>query len=530
MTDAAKSAASVPPAHRRISERVSHALVRAGNRTVLVDDWNRWTGRELLEAARAMARALLDISAPGELRVLLSAPNSGENVIAWLATMLAGGVWSSVNPRYADAEKTDLIARFDPTIMLTDPASADALGAANACEVIAFEPGDPRSEFSELLRRARSTGSLPDIDPHAPAAVGFTSGTSGRPRGVIHSQHNLLLAAEGNLSTHKPDGPIGVVLSTTVLNILVLGPLQALLAGRQAVLAASTHAEYLARWSRQHRIAEIGVPPTIIHDLLDAAESAADPGIVPEWFETGGAACTSELQERFARITGRRIHRAYGLTEAPGTVALARGDRADPLSASGVALPHVTLAIRDASGATLPAGETGEICVAAANRGPLAGLYTPMLGYWDEPTQQLPVEKGVLRTGDLGFLDGDGRLTITGRKSALIIRGGANISPAEVEEVLVRHPAVADAAVFGVPDARLGETVAAAITLVPGAAPPTTEALREFASAHLARYKTPRFVVVLPAIPRNPTGKAMREPLLASLAQSHPEISEGMRA
>lgn len=449
------------------------------------------------------------------------APNCAESVILWLGTMAAGGIWTSVNPKYAAVEQHSLVERFSPTLLVVDGKSvgSEVTDAAPAAAVVPVSAGAGLAAL--LTGSSGAAPAPPEIDPNAPAAVGFTSGTSGRPRGVLHSQAGLLLAAEANLQIPKPSGALGVVLSTMVLNIMVLGPLQGLLAGRTVVLANRTDGEYLARWCVEHAIAEIGVPPAIVHDLLEQSDRLRDGRVMPQRVETGGAACNSDLQSRFHSVTGRRLIRCYGLTEAPGTVAMSRAE--DPFSAesSGRAMPHVTVTIRGEDGQTLPAGVQGEICVSAATDGPLVGRYLPMSGYLDG-ADPVPVHDGVLHTGDLGRLDADGRLFVTGRTSALIIRGGANISPAEVEDVLVSHPAVDDAAVFGVPDERLGEVVAAVIVVADDCTAPSAEELRVHAERFLARYKLPKHVIVVPEIPRNATGKPDRSGLLSAVDRAIP--------
>lgn len=500
----------MPAARSPIAARVGSSLDAAPDRVALVDDWRTYRAGEVADLLTAVAAALADRDGRG-LRVLMVAPNCAESVILWLATMAAGGLWASVNPRYAAAEQAALVQRFRPTLLVTGEDSPLEFAGA---EVVRIRPGRALGELVD--GRGDDDVPVPDVDPHAPAVVGFTSGTSGRPRGVLHSQAGLLVSAEANLLIGKPAGALGVVLSTMVLNIMVLGPLQGLLSGRTVVLANRTDGAYLAKWCVDHQVTEIGVPPTIIHDLLDQYDRAGDQRIIPERVETGGAACTPDLQARFHQATGRRLIRAYGLTEAPGTVAMESAHGIAMPQSSGTAMPHVLLSIRDADGMILPDGVEGQICVSAALEGPIAGRYVPMVGYLDEDQSPPPVRGGALYTGDLGRLDGDGRLFVTGRMSSLIIRGGANISPAEVEDVLIGHPAVADAVVFGVPDTRLGETVAAAIVAADGGADPDFGELRDYTARFLARYKVPKDILAMPAIPRNPTGKPDREALLAA--------------
>jgi acyl-CoA synthetase (AMP-forming)/AMP-acid ligase II len=158
----------------------------------------------------------------------------------------------------------------------------------------------------------------------------------------------------------------------------------------------------------------------------------------------------------------------------------------------------------------------GEICVAPTASGPWTGVYTPMLGYWNKPHATAEaLRDGIYHSGDLGFLDNDGRLFIRGRRSELILRGGANVYPAEVERILREHPAVADAAVFGIADERLGQRVAAAVILAPDACA-TPDELREHCRAELARYKAPDDIRVVATLPRNAMGKVLKRDLAAT--------------
>jgi acyl-CoA synthetase (AMP-forming)/AMP-acid ligase II len=182
-------------------------------------------------------------------------------------------------------------------------------------------------------------------------------------------------------------------------------------------------------------------------------------------------------------------------------------------------MAHLEIEILAEDGRVLPAGEVGEITVRAAREGAFAGVYTPMLGYWNRPEASAEaLHDGRYHTGDLGTFADDGNLYIRGRRNELILRGGANVYPAEVERVLQEHAAVAFAAVFGVPDERLGERVVAAIETVPDADVPGAEELRAFCRARLARYKVPDRIGVVAAMPRNAMGKIVKRELQGHFA------------
>ena len=184
--------------------------------------------------------------------------------------------------------------------------------------------------------------------------------------------------------------------------------------------------------------------------------------------------------------------------------------------AGHTALPHLAVRVVGDDGSPVEPGAVGEICVAPATEGEWADEYRPMLGYWEQPeATAATLRDGVLHTGDLGTVDGDGNLHVRERKSLLIIRGGANVYPAEVERVLDGAPGVAASVVLGIPDERLGERVVAIVEPEPGAVPLDLEAVRAHCAEHLARYKVPDRIIVVDAFERSSMGKIVRRGLAA---------------
>jgi acyl-CoA synthetase (AMP-forming)/AMP-acid ligase II len=222
---------------------------------------------------------------------------------------------------------------------------------------------------------------------------------------------------------------------------------------------------------------------------------------------TGGADCPEEIRTAFSEKFGLPVLATYGLTEAPTVVAIDdRSGGSHVAGASGNVLPHLSVRIAGEGGAPVAEGESGEICISAAD-----DRYTPMLGYWARPDATAEtLADGELRTGDIGFLDAEGRLHVRDRKSLVILRGGANVYPAEVERVLLEHPQVRAGAVFGVPDERLGERV---VCLVEADGDIDLNELRGHHLANLARYKVPERIEVVDTLPRNAMGKIVRTEL-----------------
>jgi acyl-CoA synthetase (AMP-forming)/AMP-acid ligase II len=242
-----------------------------------------------------------------------------------------------------------------------------------------------------------------------------------------------------------------------------------------------------------------------------------DPGIDPRLLSslrevwTGGGPCPEDLLAAFEARFAVPLRQSYGLTEAPTVVTIDPVGGEHVEDGSGVALPHLDVHICDDHGNRLPSGQLGEIAVGAVGDGPWAGEYLPMLGYWKDEAVE-PFVGDRLYTGDIGLIDGAGYLFVRDRKKLLIIRGGANVYPAEVERVIERLPGVRASAVIGLPDPRLGQRVAAAIEVDTDAGV-TPQAVIDHCRAHLARYKVPEEVVIVDAFPRNAMGKVKRDPL-----------------
>ncbi|MBW1883377.1 MAG: acyl--CoA ligase [Deltaproteobacteria bacterium] len=487
----------------------------------LVGRHGRYSYRELDAAVAVAAAALHGLGLRAPDRVAVCLPNDVDIVIAFLATQRLGLVWVGVNRPFAPAEKA---------YILRDSGARAYLVAADFAEEVAkrrdelpdlefivrIDPESPACQWRQALAAA-SEASVPgiEIDPFAAAAIAYTSGTTGFPKGAVHSQHNLLLVgAVGKIYRNMPNPPMhGVVLPMTILNLIVLGPLSVLYDGRCVVAMDRIDALGVAEWVREEQIGAFDGVPTIIHDLLthpdvtkDDLKSLTAPGM-------GGADSPPEIVKLFRERFGGEVIIGYGMTEAPTAVTWTDGSVPPGPGLCGLPVPQVEIEIVDESGALLPVGEVGEICVRPASSGELAGVYTPMLGYWRNPEASAKaLAGGRYHTGDLGFFESDGNLYIRGRRNELILRGGANIYPAEIERVLGLHLEVEAAAVFGIPDTRLGERVAAVVQRSHGSSLDEA-AVKHHVGEQLARYKVPEFVRFVDDMPRNAMNKIVKKKL-----------------
>jgi acyl-CoA synthetase (AMP-forming)/AMP-acid ligase II len=488
----------VPPSVARVLDA---ALAADPDREALVTRSRRLTYAELDREADRAAHALRALGVgPGD-RVAASLPNDAPVVVAFHGAMRLGAVWVGVSRALAAPEKRFLLEDSGAALLLADDDVGD-LG-------VRLVGGE---EWAAALDAAPDGPVGVDVDPHGPAGVAYTSGTTGRPKGAVHSQHTLLAPGAVLVETrgYGPDLRKGDCFPFTVLNLAVLTTLLVSQAGGCSIVMDRIDAEGVADWIRRERVTTWNGPPALLHDL------ATDPAVAPSdlasltevW--TGGADCPEAIRSRFEARFGLPVVATYGLSEAPTVVAI------DPLAgphvagASGRPLPHLAVRIAGPDGSTLPPGSTGEVCVGPA---PGDDRYRPMLRYWQRPDATASaLAGGELHTGDVGFLDGDGYLHIRDRKSLVVIRGGANVYPAEVERVLLDAPGVAAAAVLGVPDERLGERVVAVVEPEAGG-PFDAAAVRDHCLAHLARYKVPERFVPVDRLPRNAMGKIVRADL-----------------
>jgi acyl-CoA synthetase (AMP-forming)/AMP-acid ligase II len=488
--------AAIPSSVAHVFDRV---LADAPEREALVTRTQRLTYRELDGLADRAAQALLAMGVgPGD-RVAASLPNEADVVVAFHGAMRIGAVWVGINRALALPEKQFLLSDSGSALLLSDDELPD-LGV----RVV------PVGEWRAAVASAATEPAGIDVDPFAPAGLAYTSGTTGHPKGAVHSQWNLLVPGAVLVETrgYGPDLRKGDCLPLTILNMVVLTTLLVAQAGGTCIVMDRLDPEGVAEWVRDERITTWNGPPALLHGLAtNEAVASSDLATLDEVW-TGGADCPEAIRTMFEARFGQPVLATYGLSEAPTVVSIDPRGGPHVDGSSGRPLPHLAVRIADAAGTTVPIGETGDVCIGAADE-----RYRPMLGYWERPeaTAESLVD-GELRTGDVGFLDDEGLLHIRDRKSLVIIRGGANVYPAEVERVLQAASGVAACAVLGVPDERLGERVVAIVELLPGAAA-DDEALREHCLANLAKYKVPERFVVVDAFPRNAMGKIVRKDL-----------------
>ena len=478
------------------------------NRKALVTSSATLSYEELDSEADAAAAALWDRGVrPGD-RVAASLPNDVDIVVAFHAVMRVGAIWVGIAKALAVPEKEELLAASEPSLLLAETHTVEAHGARWAS--VAVDPSDRSWGWPAEVAAAQGAKRLASPDPKAPAAIAFTSGTTGTPKGIVHSQENLLLPAAVlaesrgyNEQTRKGD-----CLPLTILNLQVLTSLVTSKAGGTCILTERRDSKGVSEWLGQEAITVWNGVPALLHSMVhdEDLDPATFVALREVW--TGGSACPLELIRAFESRFGASVYQTYGLTEAPTIVTVEQIGHKSPEGSSGVALPHLDVHVRDDEEKRLRYGEMGEICVSAITTGPWTGRYHQMLGTWRDGEVEKNTED-VLHTGDIGVIDEDRNLFVRDRKKLLIIRGGANVYPAEVERILESVPAVRGAAVVGIEDERLGQRVVAAVEVIsPGEV--DENSLLALCRMSLARYKVPERIVIVETLPRNAMGKIVR--------------------
>jgi acyl-CoA synthetase (AMP-forming)/AMP-acid ligase II len=502
-----------------IAELLDPLLVDHGDDPILVGRSARYTVAELERATNRAANALRSLGVKPGVRVAASLPNDTDIVVAFLGAMKAGAIWLGINRPLAPPEKTYMLRDSETEVFLGDAETVDRVDAGRADlpdlrEVIAV--GGDTDPWASMLAAAETARPPVAVDPLTPAAIAYTSGTTGFPKGAVHTQHNLLLPGKvGILRGTDPAirSVIGVALPLTILNLMILGPVAAYQAGNPIVTMDRLDAVGMAEWIHAEKISTFAAVPAMVHDLLTHPDVTDEMLTTIDAIGVGGA----DLPDAFRRLYESRFHRrigsSYGLTEAPTAVTVEDVGTEPVAGASGTALPQLKVHIISEGGEDVGPGEVGEVCVGPAAEGPFADVYRPMLGYWNRPEEtDRALRGGLLHTNDLGMLDEGGNLHIKDRRNDLIIRGGANVYPAEIERVLHDADGVAACAVVGRPDERLGERVVAFVQCEPDVVL-DGEALRERCLTNLARYKVPDTVEFVTSFDRTPMGKIRKGPL-----------------
>jgi fatty-acyl-CoA synthase len=533
---------SEPLLYKTVGAVLEEAAARWGEREALIVRHQniRWTYRELDEAADRLAAGFLHLGlVPGD-RIGIWAPNRYEWVVTQFASAKAGLILVTINPAYRTSELEYSLNKVGCKALVLAPSFKTSDYAAMLEQIRAKVPllraailtdDAPRPGFlryadvassgtAEDLARVRELRS--QLQPEDAINIQFTSGTTGLPKGATLSHHNIVnnghLTAQRMTFTENDRLCIPVPLYHCFG--MVMGVLGCATYGAAMVFPGEAFEpkSVLEAVQAERCTALYGVPTMFIAELEHAEFKSYDLRTL----RTGvmaGAPCPVEVMKRvISDMHMKEVTIAYGMTEtSPVSFQSRRDDTLEQrVSTVGMIHPHLEVKIVDGEGRVTPRGERGEL---------LTRGYSVMHGYWDDEdkTKQAIDAQGWMHTGDLATLDAAGYCNIVGRVKDLIIRGGENISPREIEEFLYRHPKIQDVQVFGVPDRRYGEVVCAWIKLKAGEKS-DAEAIRTFCKEQIAHYKVPQHIRFVEQFPMTVTGKIqkylMRQEMSRELAVS----------
>ena len=472
-------------------------------RPVLVGPWRLSYG-ELSDTASRLA-SVLDAAGlgPGD-RVAYQMEKSPLVLALHLAALQMGAVQLPLNPAYTDDEVTPLLHDAEPTVVVRDPERAVLAGSWTTLSADASGAGTLAEELAanELFTR------YPHVEPDDPAALLYTSGTTGRPKGAVLSHANLAHNARSLVAVW------GFTSDDVLLHMLPMFHTHGLFVATHCALVSGSAMYFLPRFDLDSAVAALpevsvvmGVPTHYSRLLEDDRFNRSGTAHV-RVFISGSAPMPRAVHARFTATTGQVVLERYGMTETSMLTSNPLEGPRRPGSV-GQVLPGVELRITDDADAVVTADSVGNVQV----RGP-----NVFGGYWRRPDLQETefTADGWFRTGDLGRLDAEGWLEVVGRAKDLVITGGLNVHPSEVEAVLDAVDGVVESAVVGLPDPDLGEAVTAVVVLAPGAQL-TDAGIRTAARRRLAGFKVPKRVVVAGSLPRNAMGKVEKARLRAQL-------------
>jgi fatty-acyl-CoA synthase len=512
---------TVPLLGDTIGANLDRTAARVGDHEALVEcaTGRRFSYPDLVAEVDACALGLAGLGVRKGDRVGIWAPNCAEWVFVQYGTAKLGAILVNINPAYRTHELAYVLKQAGISVLVAAPEFktsdyramvAEVRGDCPDLRAVLFLGDDAweqvlatgRAGDRELLTRREAELSADD-----PINIQYTSGTTGFPKGATLTHHNLLnngfFVGEG--CNYTEADRICIPVPYYHCFGMGMGNLAATSHGATMVIPAPGFdpAQTLQAVQDERCTSLYGVPTMFIAELAlpnfaDYDLSSLRTGIM------AGSPCPVEVMKRVVSEMGMtEVTICYGMTEtSPVSTQTGADDDLDRRTSTvGRVHPHLEVKVVDpATGLTVPRGGTGEFCT----RG-----YSVMLGYWNEPEKTAEVIDAArwMHTGDLAVMDADGYLNIVGRIKDMVIRGGENVYPREIEEFLYTHPDVVDAQVIGVPDERYGEELMAWVRLREGAEPLTAETLREFCAGKLAHYKVPRYVKVVEEFPMTVTGK-----------------------
>lgn len=464
-------------------------------------------------AVLELAENLIEAGLKQGGRVAVILANGLNSSIAILAVIAAGGVAVPINPRLTEQEIAGIFSHSGVGLILSDRSQCDSLPSlvrhGGYRTITSKEDNNPYRLFHTEDFSAVAQSCVKDVPPNweNPALILYTSGTTGQPKGVVLTHGNLLVNARYVSIAHHLTGDDKAlcVLPLFHINGFVVTLLAPLLSGGSVIMPQRFHADKFWEWVHDYQATWFSAVPTIFSIMLSHQEPPRDYPVSLRFARSASASLPVAVLEEFEKRFRIPVIETYGISEAACQVT------ANPLppllrkpGSAGMAVGNELMVVDELDRHLLP-GDVGEVVIRGTN---------VFEGYLNNPTaDHEALRNGWFHTGDLGFLDQDGYLFLTGRKKEQINRAGEKISPREVEEVIHRLPEVESVGVVGIPHQLYGEEVAAFITLRPGRKL-EPEGIREFCRNYLAGFKIPREILFIEELPKGPSGKIQRRRLI----------------
>ncbi|MGA6165428.1 AMP-binding protein [Amycolatopsis magusensis] len=512
----------VPLLGDTIGGNLARTVERFGARDALVErpTGRRWTYTELAADVDALALGLVARGIVKGDRVGIWSPNRAEWTLLQYATAKIGAILVNINPAYRSHELKFVLNQAGVRLLV----AAESFKTSDYAAMIEEVRPECAALEQVLLLGSEAWDSLLDSDLDVgrleeiaatlgaddPINIQYTSGTTGFPKGATLSHHNILNNGffVGELCGYTEADRICIPVPFYHCFGMVMGNLAATTHGACMVIPSQAFepAAALAAVQAERCTSLYGVPTMFIAELSEPDFDSYDLSSLRTGIMAGSPCPVEVMKQVIERMGMAEVSICYGMTETSPVSTQTRADDSVErrVSTVGRVGPHLEVKVVDPeTGLTVPRGEPGELCT----RG-----YSVMLGYWDQPDKTAEVIDAArwMHTGDLAIMDDEGYLSITGRIKDMVIRGGENVYPREIEEFLYTHPDILDAQVIGVPDAKYGEELMAWVRLREGAPVLTVEALREFCAGKLAHYKVPRYVHVVDEFPMTVTGKVRK--------------------
>ncbi|PQV47144.1 AMP-binding protein [Paraburkholderia sp. BL21I4N1] len=547
-----RGSTQVPLSDATVSQFLRDTAQRFPTRPAVVfrEQGIRWTWREFADEIDVLASGLAALGIVKGDRVGIWSPNRVEWLLTQFATARIGAVLVNINPAYRLAELEYALNKVDCKAIIAAERFKSSMYLQMlqelAPELASAAPGDLHAarlpglrivirmcdtetpgmlSFSEVVEQGRATLDLAKLDAAAatlhadePINIQFTSGTTGNPKGATLTHRNVVNNARYIAMAMRLSEQDGLCIPVPLYHCfgMVLAVLACVSVGANMVFPGEGFdpAATLAAVAEEKCTALHGVPTMFIAELDHPDFAAYDLSRLRTGIMAGSPCPIETMKKVVSRMHLSEVTIAYGMTEtSPVSFQSSTTDPLDKRTTTvGRIQPHLEVKIVDPLGEIVPVGETGELCT----RG-----YSVMQGYWgDEAKTRESIEDGWMHTGDLATLDADGYCNIVGRLKDMLIRGGENIYPREIEEFLFRHPKIQSVQVFGVPDAKYGEEVCAWVVLRSGEQA-TAEDIQQFCQGQIAHYKVPKYIRFVDELPMTVTGKVqkfiMRERMMSEL-------------